>query len=394
MIPAAEAGGPWEDEALTDNLLRILLVIENAGAGSGRHVIDLARGLVKLGHDVVLLYGDERLEPWFSEELGTIPELTAEMFPMRPGLGPRDFGAALRLRRRLRALGRFDILHGHSSKAGALLRLAALGLGTTRVYTPHALYTMGAEPGSVRRLLFGGLERVLARLGEAIVCVSQAEHRHAIELGLPRDKLFVVPNGLAAMPAVDGRSVRAELGLADSDVAIGCVGRLAPQKAIHRLVDAFADLVPERPDARLVIVGSGPDEAALRARAAERGVGDRVIWTGVADGATMMAAFDIFALPSRYEAFPYVLLEALARGLPIVATRVGGAEDVIVEGSNGFITEQDDEPAFVRRLSELVGDPLARQAMSEAAHRRAVLFDVDAMVTATLDVYRTLLARR
>ncbi len=394
MIPAARPGGPWEGRTLTDESLRILLVIENAGAGSGRHVVDLARGLVGRGHDVVLLYGDDRLERWFEEELATIPALSAEIFPMRPGLGPRDIGAALRLRRRLRELGRFDIMHGHSSKAGALLRLATLGSGTTRVYTPHALFTMGAAPGSVRRLVFGGLERVLARLGEAIVCVSQAEYRHAIELDLPRDKLFVVPNGLAGLPDVDRTSVRSGLGLQADDVAIGCVGRLAPQKAVHRLIDAFAQLARGRPNARLVIVGSGPDDRSLRARADESGVGDRILWTGVADGPTMMAAFDIFALPSRYEAFPYVLLEALARGLPIVSTDVGGAEDVIVEGSNGFITDQDDDAAFVRRLGQLADDPQARATMAQAARQRAALFDVDAMVGATLDVYRTLLARR
>ena len=72
MIPAARSGGPWEDGILTDESLRILLVIENAGAGSGRHVVDLARGLVGRGHAVVLLYGDERLEPWFEEELAVM----------------------------------------------------------------------------------------------------------------------------------------------------------------------------------------------------------------------------------------------------------------------------------------------------------------------------------
>ncbi len=373
---------------------RILCMLENAGAGSGRHVLDLCRALTQRGHSVSLLYSRRRLEGWFERELATIASGDATAIDMRSGMGPRDLVSLAQVRRFLRTHGPFDVVHGHSSKAGALARLATGSRRAVRVYTPHALYTLGCAPGSVRGRFFGLLERLLAVRCEGIICVSSAERRHALANGLPTEKLFTVPNGLAALQPVDRQAVRRRMGLERGQVAIGFVGRLARQKAVHRLVAAFAEVARSQERARLVVVGDGPDAAAARAQAAGLGVADRIIWTGVADGPEAMAAFDVFALCSLYEAFPYVLLEAMARGLPVVSTRVGGVDELLGDGSNGVVVEQDDADGLRRALADLAGDAERRRAMGERSLAIVRDYDVDTMVDRTLGVYATLLGRR
>ena len=373
---------------------RVLCVLENAGAGCGRHVVDLCAGLRARGHDVTVLYSHSRLENWFERELGAIGGVAWATVPMRDGLGPGDVASIRAVRRFVRERGPFDVIHGHSSKGGALVRLAARAADGVRVYTPHALYTLGCADRPVRRAVFGGLERILARRCEGIVCVSVDEKRHALEQGLPADKLFIVQNGLAELPDVDRAEVRSELGLDDDHVAFGFVGRLARQKAVHRLVNAFARMAKDHPGARLVVVGDGPDAPDLRARASSLGVGDEVLFTGMAVGQRMMAGFDAFALTSLYEAFPYVLLEAAARSLPIVSMRVGGVDELVHDGDNGCVVEQDDEPGFAAAMADLAADAERRRAMGARSAQIVRAYDVDAMVDKTVEAYATLLARR
>ena len=118
--------------------LRILLVIESTSGGSARHVLDLAQGLIEEGHLVQVAFSSLRADKWFLDELGSIEGLRTHVIDMQRNPGPSDIGAALKLRKLIRGNGPFDIVHGHSSKAGALVRLAAVGLGCARVYTPHA----------------------------------------------------------------------------------------------------------------------------------------------------------------------------------------------------------------------------------------------------------------
>ena len=373
---------------------RVLLILENAGAGSGRHVLDLARGLTARGSEVTLLFSRSRLEGWFEAELATLPQVVTKTLPMRPGLGLRDLGCIASVRRFIRENGPFDVIHGHSSKGGALARLAAPRLPGAVVYTPHAFYTLGAPRRSLKGGFYATLERILARLSDGIICVSQAEHRHAQALGLPARKLFTVPNGLDGLPPVDRAAVRARLGLSDEEVCIGFVGRLAPQKAVERLIQAFGSALRERPNLRLVVVGSGPDRAALQQIVERDGIGGSVLFTGAASGVEMMGAFDLFALTSRYEAFPYVLLEAMLRGLPILSMRVGGVDELIHDGENGFVVEQGDTGRFAELLHELTGSVDRRRAMGARSQEIVAGFDIDTMVDRTLAVYRDLQGRR
>lgn len=367
--------------------LRILLVLEAAGGGAGRHVMDLATGLLRLNHNVCLVYAPGRADDSFQTGLSELKDLVALRLPMRREVGWHDARHTLDLRRLVRALGPFDILHAHSSKAGALARLAALRTGLPCIYTPHAFITLDPDMPALKRFAYGRVERLLAGLGDQIICVSDEEAAHARRLGIPAHRLTVVHNGIGPLAPASREQVRAELGLAPESVCIGTVGRVGHQKAMDRLLTAFAMGLRAHDPARLVVVGDGPELGELRQLAKSLGIQQQVIFTGQADGPRLMAGFDVFALSSRYEALPYVLLEAAARGLPMVMTHTGGAGSVVRAGVNGFVVAQQDAEALSGRLQQLVRDPALRQRMSRASLQISLEFTAERMVRETLAVY-------
>ncbi|MCG8442937.1 MAG: glycosyltransferase, partial [Caulobacterales bacterium] len=155
---------------------------------------------------------------------------------------------------------------------------------------------------------------------------------------------------------------------------------------------AFARLAERRPEARAILIGDGPMSAEVADEIVRRGLGDTVNQMGAAPGSAWMEAFDLFALPSRYEGLPYVMIEALFKSLPIVTTDVGGAREVVVEGRNGFITPQEDEAAFAARLEELVDSASLRGSFAAASRELSREFELDRMVERVLDIYARVLA--
>ena len=226
-------------------------------------------------------------------------------------------------------------------------------------------------------------------MGSAVIVVSSREREHAISIGIPESVLHLVHNGVERARRPARSCTRAELGVGRAERVIGFVGRLSAQKAVENLLEAFAVLLAKRNGVRLAIVGEGPEEAALKRLADELGISPRVSWLGAVDGIAALPLLDVFALPSRYEGFPYVLLEALARGLPIVTTDVGGAREVVEEGVNGFIVAREAPEALARALIRLLDDDALRRRMSVAASLRADRFTLDRMVEQTLRVYES-----
>ncbi len=369
------------------------MLLENAGAGSGRHVLDLSKGLINREHRVHLLYSPYRLEKSFEIGINAIEGLTTFQVPMMRGPNYRDIKGIKQINRYIRTHGEFDIVHGHSSKGGAIARIVGSMNTSVRIYTPHAFYTLDPGLSTPKQYFYRTLERILAKFSDGIICVSQDEYKHALSLPISPEKLFLVNNGIAPLKSADRQSSRRRLGIGKDELCIGFVGRLAPQKSLGRLIHAFSKVYNQLPSARLAIVGDGPDKVKMQTLASSLNVGDRIIWAGQGDGPDLMAGFDVFAMSSRYEAFPYVLLEAAARGLPIITTHVGGAHEIISSGKSGFISEQHEDEKYFSYILRLCENPKKREEMSHHAKESIKKFSVDRMVSETIDVYTACLKK-
>jgi glycosyltransferase involved in cell wall biosynthesis len=377
----------------TTRALRLLQVLEPSGGGSGRHFIDLCRGLAARGHRVHAVYSPVRAEARFVQELQALDLAGLHAVAMARAPGPSDVGAWRQLAAIIRGHGPFDVIHGHSSKAGALTRLRLPGRHVPRVYTPHAFRTMDPELGRAGRLVYGAIESLLARaFTDRLVCVSADEYAHARTLGIPRETLAVVVNGAETPPQdLDGR-VRAALGLAPEALVFGFVGRLCAQKAPERLLAAFDRVAAHVPEARLLMIGSGEMEAAVRQEIAASAHADRIVLTDRVTGAEAMAALDVLVMPSRYEAMSYVMLEAAAAGKPMILTDVGGASTVLSDGENGVLVENDDDPRALAAAMLQLADRDRRARQTQAARARSGDYGLARMIGETEAIYRALVA--
>jgi glycosyltransferase involved in cell wall biosynthesis len=377
--------------------MKVLHVMETPGQGSGRHVIDLAAGMRGRGHDVHVVYSAVRANPDFQRELLELrgPGLAVEQIAMhrRPGLA--DIGSFLRLRAYIRAHGPFDVIHGHSSKAGALARLAALGSSALRLYTPNAFVTLDPLLRPLERRIYGMLERCLGWISDAVIAVSNEECAEALALGIAERRVHVIYSGIK-LPVIHPRqTARERLGLADEEICIGFVGRLARQKAPERLLASFAAAAAEVPGLRLLIIGHGDLAEALREIAAALAIGDRIIWTGEVPSAEYFAAIDVFVLPSRFEGLSYSTMEAMGVGIPVIATDAGGARTLVADRTTGFIIpQQADESRLCAdigaAIAALASDPELRRAMGAAALERSRGFEAPRMVREVLELYARL----
>ena len=370
--------------------LNILQVLEPSGGGSGRHFVDLCGELSRRGHRVTAIYSPRRAEQRFVDELTALPLAAVLPVSMHRAPSPSDFRAWRAISAIVRKHGPFDIVHGHSSKAGALTRLRLPGSGARRIYTPHAFRTMDPTLGKGGRLIYGLIEGLFGRwLSDAVICVSDDEYRHAAEvLRIPGRMLTTVVNGVATPPGLERDAVRARLGLRPDSFAFGFVGRLSAQKAPERLIEAFRRIAAERPDAELAIIGFGELEEDVKIQILEAHLSERIHLGSEVPGPEAMQAFDALVMPSRYEAMSYVMLEAAAAGLPMVLSDVGGASTVVENGVNGLIVPNSDDPSELAEAMLTVSSPERHQAMKTAAALRTNRFSLERMVRETEALYR------
>lgn len=369
--------------------LRILMVIESSGGGTGRHVLDLSEGLIQRGCEVHLIYSTGRIDKIFRDRLHEIEALHQTAIPMHTSIHPKDFAVVKAVRRYLREFGPFDAIHGHSSKGGAIARLAAFGTGVPALYTLHGLIMMDPDLARWKRLFYLSIELALSLRTSKIIAVSPEESRAAKRMGLGKSRVMTVPNGVGPAKLVPRDEARRELGVDADAFVIGFVGRLVKQKAPHVLVEAFAAAAKIAPRARLAMVGSGPLLDSLQALASRLGVADKILWLGERDARGVLAAFDLFALCSRKEGLPYVVLEAMAAGLPVVATASAGVEILLEPGVNGIVVPTDDARALTDAFARLASDAPRLAAYGTASLQRASHFTIDAMVEGTMAAYKT-----
>ena len=370
---------------MADRPMRILQVMRAPVGGLFRHVADLTRGLAAKGHEVGLvvdtLASDGQTEARLAE-LGQYAKLGIHRLAMPRLFGVADLTTTLAVRRLVGNFGA-DIIHGHGAKGGFYARLARFGGARGRVfYTPHGgVLHFSAQSRSGR--LFHALERQLMRQTSAILFESSfAETTYARLIGTPRCATRVIHNGL--------RPDEFELVSPAPDAAdFVFVGELRLLKGILPLVEALATV--RRPDgspATLVMAGDGPDRGALEQKIAELGIGDRVVLAGAQPARQMFACGRIVIAPSLAESLPYVVLEAAASGLPVIATDVGGVPEIFGPDSPRLVAP-GEAAALALAMQAPLDDP-TEAATAAARLRQRVLeeFAVGPMVDAIEAAYR------
>jgi glycosyltransferase involved in cell wall biosynthesis len=292
-------------------------------------------------------------------------------------------------------------LHTHTSKAGATGRVAALSAGSARpaarVHTFHG-HVLSGYFESRRERAFRLLERVLAHATDAIVAVSEEVRDDLVRFKVaPRDKITVIRYGfaldrrLAAAPS-SRPAKRDEVGVGEDEFVIGWAGRLS---AIKRPTD-LARVAALVPGSTLVLAGDGELRGELERVAGGLGIADRVRILGyVEDMGAWYGAFDAFLLTSANEGTPVVAIEALAAGLPVVATDAGGTRTVIDEGETGLLAPPGDVERLAASLRTLQADPELRARLGAlGAERMRERFSTERMVDDTDALYRRILAAR
>jgi glycosyltransferase involved in cell wall biosynthesis len=263
------------------------------------------------------------------------------------------------------------------------VRLARTAGCPAIVQTQHLPYRV-SHPRK-RRAYHHGIEEV-----DGLIAVSEGVRRTYLQIGVPPERITTVANGIAAPSAPLSRErARAALALGADDPVVLTLGRLTHMKEQWHLIDAVPLLAPRFPGLAVVLVGDGPLRAALVDRAAGLGIPGVVRFAGHRpEGQALLAAADVFVLPSRYEGMPLAALEAMAAGLPVVATRVIGSEEVVADGVSGALVPRGSPSALASAIAGLLADPALRRRQGDAGRRRQQLhFTRGRMAADTLAVY-------
>ena len=373
--------------------IRILEILEAAGGGALKHVSQIAEHLDKDEFDLTVAISPARMRnPQREIQRLRAFGVRVEAIPMKRRPAPFADLRALRALARLIRRNRYDVVHAHSSKAGFLGRRAAREAGTSKVfYTPHAFaFPCGGASG----WLYKRLERMGAGFGGVIVAVSEGEKELVVRNRIASaDRVRVIRNAIEAPPEITAETraeARAALGLPQHAPVAGTVGRLVRQKGCEYLVRAAKDVIQRHEDARFVLIGDGGLDARLRSLTKQLGIAENVVFAGHrADAAGLYAAMDLYVQPSLWEGLSYSVLEAMGRGLPVVATDISGNTDVVKDGATGLVVPPGDAQAIAEAVRLLLDDVERRRELGQAA-RELVLsrHSLADFIEAIADLYR------
>ncbi|MDQ3795292.1 MAG: glycosyltransferase family 4 protein [Actinomycetota bacterium] len=363
--------------------VRLLLVVDSLEVGGAeRQVVDLAVALRRKGYAVTVacsIAGDLS---------GALERAGIPVRPLLRRLAKRRFSLtyAWGLRRLLKR-ERFDLVHAHIYASVAAATIATLGRGVLLVITEHTEASWQAWRARwISRWIYRRVQRIIA--------VSTPIRRRLIERdGVHPDLITIIPNAVISASEPHA-SVPLPAELRERPL-VGVVARLQPEKGVARFLKAAARVAPQFPEVHFVVAGDGPLRQELAALTEDLDLGNRVHFLGFrSDASELMRSLDVLVVPSLTEGSPLVTLEAMAAGIPVVASAVGGIPDQIRHDKEGLLVPPGDTDAIGDALLALLRDPDKARRLGEAGRRRAAAhFSHATMVWQIEGVYRDVLGR-
>jgi glycosyltransferase involved in cell wall biosynthesis len=351
-----------------DAMRRCLHIFSAPDGGVPEHVMGLALGLHERGWESWLA-GPESASIYEPLRSAGIPVVR---LPFRPGYRHahedwRVLRALIGLMRR----HRFDLVNTHGPKEGVLGRLAAAATGTPAVATQPGWSFDPAFRGGAGRVFSIGVEHLLAPRTRGYICVADSVRRMGLEHGLaPASRFHTVYNGAAPCDWGDLQDPELERFANEGPVA-GCVTVLRPVKCVDDFLKAAPRVLEHVPEARLAVVGNGPMRGELERRANALDLEGRLrFFDFMPPSARHLRSLDVFVLPSRWEAFPIAVLEAMACGVPPVATDVGGTREAVYDGETGLLCPPCSPGRLADAIVRLLADPELRTRMGRASRER------------------------
>ena len=376
----------------------LYLVTKSAWGGAQRYVYDLATRLPAGRFDTSVAAGGNGE---LARRLGAagvrvipVPFLERDMHPVRD---IRALTGLIRLIRRERP----DIVHLSSSKAGGLGALACRLAGFGRARRPLVILTVHGWPFNEPRPAWQRLAIFLAswltaRLADRVIVIDTADYRSARRL-VPADRLTLVSHGIDAPDFLSRPAARAFLTgrvarpIGPGTALIGTIAELTRTKGLLTLVAAGEFLASGLgpPDLKIVIIGAGEERTRLERAIRARRLGGAMFLAGfIPEASRCLKGLDVFVLPSLKEGLPYALMEAMAAGVPAVASRVGGVPDLVADGQTGFIVPPGDAAALASAVAKLLREPGRAAAMGRSGRERmAKHFPLSAMLSKTIAAY-------
>lgn len=368
---------------------RILLVASGPGVGGGeKNLADIARCLSKAeGFETSAVVPADGLLRAELAGLGC-PVLVT---PMSGVASIRSAGTVARF---ISGQG-VDLVHAHGTRAALFARLAARRVGRPCIYTVHGLHYLNYTSG-LKRVAYTWTDRALRPRTAAFICVCESDLKKGTAARVVDPlRSSVIYNGIE--PAVDvGESDTADLRSAfeigDEEEVVVTVARFHVQKGHPYLLRAMVKVLERHPRAKLILIGAGETEPEMRRLAADLGLGKRVVFAGERpDGASVIALAHVVAIPSLWEGLPYVALEAMRAGKPVVASDVDGIPEAVRDARTGLLVPPRDPGALAAAISRVLDDAeFAARMGDEGRHVVSEKFSIDEMCARVVDLYRKL----
>lgn len=369
--------------------LRILLMAAatSTTGGGEHHVADLLRRLPAQGFEVSLLCPPGGDLTRLAESLG----IRVENAPVGQGFPV----AGVRAVRSIVALLRPHVVHAHGSRAAFYARVGDSSAGRRCVYTLHGIEAGLQDPPLVRARRLG-VGRILRSRTARFVCVCEADCQKGATLGLlDSDRALAIHNGVRMPDPVEAGAFRGELGIGEKAPLILSVGQLREQKDQHTLIEAWARVSARFPSAVLALIGSGPLESKLRDLVNDRSVARTLRF--VAPRSDLRPAYtdaDMFVLSSRWEGLPYVVLEAMSHGLPVISTAVDGIPEAVIDRRTGLLVPPADPRVLAEALMWAISEPDKAARLGAAGRARVeAQFGLDGMLDKVDALYHEVAGR-